>query len=356
MSELAEYTDLPKSRLKLALAIALSLIFACLFSAKAQTLVWQENFDSTAVNTNAWTYDFGNGSERPAGWGWGNQELEYYTSRPENVRVENGNLVIEAIKENFQGSAFTSGRIKTEGRIHFKYGTVEARIKLPNLSNGLWPAFWTLGTIGGSWPSIGEIDMMEVGAAAALAAGVGNKRVSSAAHWSDGTGAHQYNVSSTDAAVDLSAGYHLYKMVWTSQFIKMYLDNVEFYSFDISGGASANLSEFHNPHFLLLNLAVGGQYTGIFSAADITAPLPGKMLVDYIKLYQNPGDELFIATKNAPGGYFGVLTEAPPVTDSLINGTKYYWNNLTNITNPAPVPFEGSRRKCAIEIDRELIE
>jgi len=343
MNQRSKFTNLLTNRLKLAVATGLLLISSCLFPAQAQTLVWQENFDSTGVNTNAWTYDFGNGSERPAGWGWGNQELEYYTSRPENVRVENGSLIIEAIKENFQGSAFTSGRIKTEGRIHFKYGTVEARIKLPNLSNGLWPAFWTLGTIGGSWPSIGEIDMMEVGAAAALAAGKGNRQVSSAAHWSDATGGHQFNVSSTDAAVDLSADYHLYKMVWTSQAIKMYLDNVEFYTFDISGGAAANLSEFHTPHFLLLNLAVGGQYTGIFNASGITAPFPGKMLVDYIKLYQNPGDELFIGTNNAEGGNFGVLTETTPVTDSLTYGTNatlYYWNNLTNINNA--VPFEGT--------------
>ena len=122
----------------------------------AQTLVWQENFDSTTVNPTTWTYDFGDGCER-AICGWGNQELEYYTSRPENARIESGSLVIEARKETFLGKPFTSARLKTEGRMHFKYGTVEARIKLPNLTKGLWPAFWTLGTVGGTWPSIGEI-------------------------------------------------------------------------------------------------------------------------------------------------------------------------------------------------------
>ena len=309
--------------------------------ASAQTVVWQDNFDSTGLNGNIWTYDFGDGSQRAAGYGWGNSELEYYTSRSQNVSIENGNVVISAIKENFANSAFTSGRIKTEGRMHFKYGTIEARIKLPSMTNGLWPAFWTLGTIGPSWPSIGEIDMMEAGSAAALAATVGNKRISSAAHWSDASGGHQYNVSYTDAAVDLSADYHLYKMVWTSQYIKMYLDNVEYYSFNISNDPT--LTEFHNPHFLLLNLAVGGQYVGIYNAAGITAPLPGKMYVDYIKLTQNAGDELYIGNNNAKSGNFGVLTETTTVTDSLSygkNASLYYWNNLTNIANA--VPFEGS--------------
>ena len=327
------------------LFLTVLIVVSLSWNINAQTLVWQENFDAPTVNANRWTYDFGNGCER-ALCGWGNSELEYYTSRTENVRVENGNLIIEARKENFQNSAFTSGRIKTEGRVHFKYGTVEARIKIPNVANGLWPAFWTLGTVGPSWPSIGEIDMMEIGSGAAIQAGLANKRVSSAAHWSDATGAHQYNVFYKDAAVNLSDDYHIYKMVWTSQFIKMYLDGVEYYSFDISGGAAANLSEFHNPHFLLLNLAVGGSYTNIFDVNGITAPVPGKMYVDYIKLYQNPGDELIIGNDQAVAGNFGVLTETTPVTRSLNYGTNaelYYWNNLTPITNPAPVAYEGSK-------------
>ncbi|MES2649538.1 MAG: Ig-like domain-containing protein [Bacteroidota bacterium] len=306
-----------------------------------QTLVWEENFNAAVVNPNSWTYDFGDGSERAAGLGWGNSELEYYTSRTQNVRTEAGSLVIEARRENFGNSAFTSGRIKTEGRIHFKYGTVEARIKLPNMANGLWPAFWTLGTIGPAWPGIGEIDMMEAGSAGAIQAGLVNKRITSATHWSNNSNAHQYNTSSIDAAVDLSLDYHLYKMVWTSQYIKMYLDNVEYYSLDIS--SNPVLSEFHTPHYLLLNVAVGGAYVNIFDANAITAPLPGKMYVDYVKLWQNAGDELIVGTDNNPASNFGILTENTPVTDSLTYGTNatlYYWNNISNISNP--VAFEGN--------------
>ena len=155
-------------------------------AANSQTLVWQEEFNTgTSLSNDLWTYDFGDGCER-GNCGWGNAELEYYTSRPENVRIENGNLVIEARSENFGSRAFTSGRVKTEGRVHFKYGTLEARIKIPNLANGLWPAFWTLGTIGGGWPSIGEIDVMEMGNQSARLAGIINKQVTFANHWKIG--------------------------------------------------------------------------------------------------------------------------------------------------------------------------
>jgi beta-glucanase (GH16 family) len=309
----------------------------------AQTLVWEDNFDAASISPTTWTYDFGNGCERDAGCGWGNAELEYYTSRTENARIESGSLVIEAKREAFQGSAFTSARLKTEGRMHFKYGTVEARIKLPNMANGLWPAFWTLGTIGGNWPTIGEIDMMESGNGSAIAAGVVNRQVTSAAHWGNATGAHEYTSDSKTAAVDLSLDYHLYKMVWTAQAITMYLDNVAFYTLDISNPADPKYGEFHQPHFLLLNVAVGGAYTGILNQANITAPFPGRMYVDYVRLYQNVGDGLDLAANTALSGNFGVLTDNTPVASALTYGTDaelFYWNNLTNIANPTP--YEGA--------------
>jgi beta-glucanase (GH16 family) len=324
--------------------VLLTLLVAAVLPLNAQSLVWEENFTATTINSSIWTYDFGTGCER-GNCGWGNGELEYYTSRTDNARIESGSLIIEAKREAFQGSAFTSARLKTEGRMHFKYGTIEARIKLPNMTKGLWPAFWTLGTIGNAWPGIGEIDMMEAGNGSAMAAGIGNKQVTAAAHWSNAGGGHEYTANPITAAVDLSADYHLYKMVWTANALTMYLDNVAFYTLDISNPADPKYSEFHTPHFLLLNVAIGGAYTGVGDAAGVTAPLPGQMSVDYVKLYQNPGDYLFIAD-NAPAvtGSYGILTDnTPTLAGALTYGTDadlYYWNNLTAITNP--VAYEGT--------------
>lgn len=320
----------------------ISLFLCTSFVTQAQTLVWQDNFDGTTINTDYWSYDFGDGCERSL-CGWGNNELQYYTSRTDNARVSNGNLIIEAKRENFLTREFTSARIKTEGRIHFKYGTVEARIKVPNLANGLWPAFWLLGNTG-AWPANGEIDIAEMGIAEAVANGTANRFVGGAVHWS-------YNGSQADygdgysSPVNLNDDYHVYKMTWDPTFIRVYIDNIEYFSFDISNIAANSLEEFHIPHYLILNLAVGGTYTGITNAAGITAPMPGQMLVDYIRLYQDsPGSELYVGKNNAKVGTYGVFTENTPVNDKITYGTNgdlFLWNNLTTITG---TPYEGSQQ------------
>jgi beta-glucanase (GH16 family) len=318
------------------------LLLLATVSAQAQTLVWEEKFNKDTINGQIWTYDVGDGCDQDL-CSWGNSELQYYTNHNKNVRIEQGHLVIEAHKETVNGHSFTSARLKTEGRMQFKYGIVEARIKLPNIGKGIWPAFWTLGAVG-HWPARGEIDMMEVGSSSALKDNRGNRRVSSAAHWSKADGSHDFNVFYQDASVDLSKDYHLYKMVWTPQFIKMYLDNVEHYSFDISGGAAANVSEFHSPHYLLLNLAVGGSYTGIFKAdADtldteggINATFPSRMYVDYIKLYQNKGDSLYLSpnSKGKITNQYAVLLDNKPEIIAPEDTTNTSSANITAAPTP----------------------
>ncbi|MFC4728019.1 glycoside hydrolase family 16 protein [Coralloluteibacterium thermophilus] len=309
-------------------------------TAHAQNLVWEENFDGPGIDGGTWTYDVGTGCQIGL-CGWGNAELQYYTSRPENARIENGRLVIEARRETFEGSPFTSARLKTEGRLHFKYGTLEARIRTPEVGNGLWPAYWMLGVVG-VWPERGEIDIMEAGSAAAIAEGMANRRIGGAVHW-DYNG-HKADYSRDyDSPTDLHTDFRVYRMTWDPEFIRMYIDDVEYFAFDISDPDGASVHEFHQQHYLLLNVAVGGTYTGILSPDGITAPLPGRMEVDYIRLYQDhPESELYIGGDAAiPAGRFGVFTEQPGLAGSLDFGADanlYLWNNLTPID---ATPYEG---------------
>lgn len=314
-----------------------------------QKLVWEENFDGPTLNPLTWTYEVGDGCA-VGNCGWGNAEMEYYTKSSNNVRIEGGHLVIQARREDVGGQPFTSGRIKTSGRVSFKYGTLEARIKVPKVANGLWPAFWLLGSTGGTWPHNGEVDILEMGFAGAIAAGKANKTVSAAVHWwtenpGGYTGHATYAKDTVTEAAELSNDYHLYKLTWDKTFLTIYVDNSPYYQLNISGGNG--LDAFNNPFYILLNLAVGGNYPGIHSVAGITAPLPGEMDVDYIRLYQDitKGDELFLGTNNAPEGNYGIFTDNTVVNDKLVFGqgaSLFYWNNITDIKSPTPVPFEGS--------------
>jgi beta-glucanase (GH16 family) len=293
-------------------ALPLVLIFFAVLGgapvvANAQTLVWSDEFDSgTNPNPDVWTADLGN-------WGWGNNELQNYTSDPANLRVENGNLVITAQKSGDGGGAsFTSARIKTLDKLTVKYGTIEARIKVPDLGNGLWPAFWTLGNniqqVG--WPACGELDVMEMGHVSAINEGVVNSRMGSAAHW-DSNGYASYG-EFYDAPNDLNDDYHTFRMEWTPDSVSTYVDGSWVWSMDIS--SAAEFSEFHAPHFILLNLAVGGSFTGIINPAGITAPFSAEYLIDYIRIYDNGHTVL--------GG--SSLDGTPPAASTLLD-------NLANI-------------------------
>ncbi|MEJ2383557.1 MAG: glycoside hydrolase family 16 protein, partial [Xanthomonadales bacterium] len=252
-------------------------------------VLWSDEFDAgSRPDPATWSYDLGAG-------GWGNRELQAYTDRPANVRVEDGHLVItaRANPDTDSNARFTSARITTRDKLVFRYGTVEARIRVPDLGAGLWPAFWTLGNDFGEvgWPRCGEIDVMEMGHSDAIDAGLVNRRVGSAAHW-DTQGAKGGDAAWRDAAVDLDDGFHVYRMDWTPTRITTYLDEEVIGSFRIDAEACTDCSEFQRPHFLLLNLAVGGNYTGRLAPGAITAPLPAELRVDYVRILDNGFTEL----------------------------------------------------------------
>jgi len=155
------YCQIPTRAAKLAalmFCLALPAFLSLAEATTGWTLVWSDEFnqpDGSSPDATKWTYDTGGG-------GWGNNELEYYTSRTNNARIAGGMLVIEADKENYQGSSYTSARLKTQGKWSWRYGRMEARIKIPR-GQGMWPAFWMLGTniTSVGWPTCGEIDIME---------------------------------------------------------------------------------------------------------------------------------------------------------------------------------------------------
>ena len=317
--------------------VGLSILFGVATSpAYSQSLIWSEEFNGSTIDPNNWTYDVGGG-------GFGNQELEYYTARPENARIEDGKLIIEARRELYSGKQFTSARLKTHGRLAFKYGTIEARIKVPNLQNGLWPAFWLLGNNVGEtpWPASGEIDILEMGNQTAIQQGVVNRWVQAAAHW-DYNGSYAGYWLSTTSPIALNLDYHTYSLSWTPQMLIAYLDGVQFWAMDISAGASASLEEFHRPFFIILDLAVGGiNFVQITDPAQITAPMPARMYVDWVRLYDNGYTELTHGADTAETGSFGVFTDTTPVHDAVaydVDADLFAWHN---VTIGSATPYEG---------------
>jgi beta-glucanase (GH16 family) len=328
--------------------VMILLISALGCRAASAAVVWADEFNGDKIDPGTWVHDVGGG-------GFGNGQLEYDTARRENSYIQNGNLVIEARRENYFGKSFTSARMLTQGRFAFKYGTLEARIKVPNTANGLWPAFWMMGNNFGGivWPRCGEVDILELGSKAGIAEGLQQRKMNCALHFSDADGKRGLLDAWTNAPVDLSADYHLYKTSWTPTNITFYLDGAPFGSWDISADY---FSELHQPMFPILNLAIGGwdpSYTGVYSPAAVTAPLPARMYVDWIRLYDNPHTKLYFGDDCAETGNFGVFTEKTPVNRALLyqngselgfdyesNAARYVWNNM--VVAPPPAASEGT--------------
>jgi beta-glucanase (GH16 family) len=240
-------------------------------------LVWSDEFEGTTLNTDNWTIETG-------GNGWGNNEKQYYTNRPENIRVSDGLLTIEAKKENYEGSSYTSGRIKSAGKKDFAYGRIEARIKVPS-GKGTWPAFWMLGY--GSWPTAGEIDIMEH-------VGYDPKSFHCALHTKNKNGMNGQNFKATQTLNENVADkFHIVTMDWVKDEllgfdrIHIYIDGVETTTFGETGPLQDTGDwPFNKNFYFILNLAFGGNWGGAQGVDDTIFANPVLYQVDYVRVYQ----------------------------------------------------------------------
>lgn len=241
--------------------LCLSILLVQSLQAQNYELVWSDEF--TNGISEEWTFEIGTGNN-----GWGNNELQYYLA--ENATVENGELVITAKQENVGGMAYTSSRMKTMCKKSFRYGKMEARMKLPSFT-GSWPAFWMLGDYFGrvGWPACGEIDIME------------HINTSSQVHGTIHWFADQYATFGGDTSVDVTE-YHVYSVEWDEFGIRWYVDGNLYHTANITDNINGT-EEFHHHFFLILNMAIGGNWPGF--NVDQSA-LPASMYVDYVRVYQ----------------------------------------------------------------------
>jgi len=244
----------------------------------AWVLSWSDEFagaNGSAPDSSKWGYDLGGG-------GWGNNELETYTARTQNAQIQDGNLVITAIQETYTGSDgitrnYTSARLKTKGLFSQTYGRFEARIKIPT-GQGLWPAFWMLGSDidANPWPTCGEIDIMEnIGRLPATIYGT--------LHGPGYSGGSGISANTGLATGKFADAFHVYAVEWEGTTIRFYMDDVLYSTRTSADIPTSSVWVFDHPFFLILNVAVGGNWPG---APDGTATFPQKMLVDYVRVYK----------------------------------------------------------------------
>ncbi|WAC70841.1 glycoside hydrolase family 16 protein [Roseateles sp. SL47] len=328
-------------------------------------LLWSEEFNGSALNTGVWrTYD-GNGCQINL-CGYGNAELEYYS--PNNLSIadvpfEPGTraLAIRAQRQTVGSNQFTSGKVDTYGKVQIQYGMVEIRMASPSVTTGLWPAAWMLGTSPQTWPRNGEIDIMEQGhrASAWSAAGAsspdyyvganvitwsqaacvpGNESCAASTAWQT---KNWYKPQAT-----LANRFVKYRLYWTdSQMRFTVIDNDGEHDM-YNAPLPVNSTSLQAPFYLLLNLAVGGNFTDAATPSQVTAALPATMYVDYIRVYELDGKgEVKLGSQVVPEvGKFGVFTDTTTVNNKLVAGTSsdiFLWNSASSGAGNI-APFEGS--------------
>jgi beta-glucanase (GH16 family) len=294
-------------------------------------IVWNDEFDGAAINTNIWTYDLGGG-------GWGNNELEYYTNSANNSFVTGGMLHLVARRQSVGSYDYTSARMKSQGLYSFTYGRLEWRAQFP-AGVGFWPALWLLGTNISSigWPNCGEIDVFEN-------TGTNSLFVQSSIHsGSDASGIYNF----FDGGV---TNFHTYTLDWTTNVMLFYVDGHLFESQTSWNSAAGPYPfPFNQPFFLIMNFAIGGNYVSNPTSTDINAHsvFPSEVLVDYVRVYnttaplriaiQQTGTNLVLTWPSNIVAHLQAQTNPPP------SGIGSNWYAVSTQTNRVPVtPSNGS--------------
>ena len=240
-------------------------------------LVWADEFSYKGLpDSTRWGYDRGRGC--PQNCGWGNQEAQFYTwDRKENARVENGFLIIEARKENWQDALYTSTRLVSKNKGDWKYGRIEVRAQLPK-GTGIWPAIWMLPTdnVYGGWPKSGEIDIMEN-------VGYYPDSVFGTVHTEAYNGMRGTQKVKGISVPDLSTAFHVYAIEWSADKIEYYLDGVKTFTFPKESD-DTRVWPYNQPFHVILNMAIGGDFGGKKGIDDTI--FPTQMRVDYVRVYQ----------------------------------------------------------------------
>ncbi len=239
-------------------------------SYESMDLVWSDEFDGESLNEDDWTYELGDGCDRDL-CGWGNNELQSYTNDPENVRLQDGKLTITAVKDD---NDFTSARIITQDKVEVQYGRIDIRARMPK-GQGIWPALWMLGANINevSWPSCGEIDIMEL---------VGHEPevTHGTIHYDNGAGYASSTGSKSLDNEDFSDQFHVFSLVWQQNEMIWYVDYQQFKKFV---KPASEQYPFNNEFFFIMNIAVGGNWPG---NPDETTVFPQQMEVDYVRVFR----------------------------------------------------------------------
>lgn len=260
------------------------------------TLVWNEDFTDGSLDRTVWNIEVNND-------GGGNNELQYYCEKAVTVGAEPTTgkqcLILTATKESYLGKDCTSGRVNSKGNMYYTFGRIDARIKFPQTANGLWPAFWQMGNnfdeVG--WPRCGETDLIELGHQNAFSTGTQDRYFNGAMHVGSAWNTVSSEANSVTWDYSVEDTFHIVTMIWTPTSIDMYMDKdaypnkAAYFHADLEPNDDPNYNRqlvFGKPNFVIANLAVGGQFPGIYNVNNITALAngPRKMYIDWIRIYQ----------------------------------------------------------------------